>query len=182
MAVMTINNHDKPLTLGQIQDILNVPQHVLIHLCEKEVILPDFSDTKGRGQSRLFSKRNLLEFAIALHIRQFQIPVMATRVIILVLRKFEEKVQKKIKDFTLESMAKKKLSPKLILYIEEGENLVFSLKSKSSTLLLKCSISNFEEKKAIHFVALSKLSSNFNSRLEINISKIVEILLKKSLL
>ena len=117
MAVMTINKHDKPLPLGQIQDILNVPQHVLIHLCEKEVILPDFSDTKGRGQSRLFSKRNLLEFAIALHIRQFQIPVMATRVIILVLRKFEEKVQKKIKDFTLESMAKTKLSPKLILYI-----------------------------------------------------------------
>ena len=56
MAVMTINKHDKPLTLGQIQDILNVPQHVLIHLCEKGVILPDFSDTKGRGQSRLFSK------------------------------------------------------------------------------------------------------------------------------
>ena len=182
MAVMTINKHDKPLTLGQIQDILNIPQHVLIHLCEKEVIFPDFSDTKGRGQSRLFSKRNLLEFAIALHIRQFQIPVMATRVIILILRKFEEKVQKKIKDFTLESLAKTKLSPKLILYIEEGESLIFSLKSKSSTLLLKCSIPNFEEKKAIHFVALSRLSSNFNSRLEINISKIIENLLKKSLL
>ena len=179
---MTTNKHDKPLTLGQIQDILNVPQHVLIHLCEKRVILPDFSDTKGRGQSRLFSKRNLLEFAIALHIRQFQIPVMATRVIILVLRKFEEKVQKKIKDFTLESLAEKKLSPKLILYIEEGENLIFSLKSKGSILLLKCSMSNFEEKKAIHFVVLSKLSSSFNSRLEINISKIIENLLKKPLL
>ena len=179
---MTINKHDKPFTLGQIQGILNTSQHVLIHLCEKKVILPDFSDTKGRGQSRLFSKRNLLEFAIALHIRQFQIPVMATRVIILILRKFEEKVQKKIKDFTLESLTEKKLSPKLIFYIEEGENLIFSLKSKSHTFILKCSISNFEEKKAIHFVALSQLSSNFNSRLEINISKIIENLLKKTLL
>ena len=182
MAVMTINKHDKPLPLGQIQDILNVPQHVLIHLCEKGVILPDFSDTKGRGQSRLFSKRNLLEFAIALHIRQFQIPVMATRVIILVLRRFEEKVQKKIKDFTLESLAKTRLSPKLILYIEEGESLIFSLKSKGNTFILKCSMSKFEEKKSIHFVALNQLSSNFNSRLEINISKIIENLSKKSLL
>ena len=182
MAVMTTNNHDKPLTLGQIQDILDIPQHVLIHLCEKKVILPDFSDTKGRGQSRLFSKRNLLEFAIALHIRQFQIPVMATRVIILVLRKFEEKVQKKIKGFTLESLTSQKSSPKLTLYIEEGEYLIFALKSKNNSLLLKCSMSSFEKKKPIHFVALSGLSSNFNSRLEINISKIIENLLKKSLL
>ena len=107
---------------------------------------------------------------------------MATRVLILVLRKFEEKVQKKIKDFTLESLAKTKLSPKLILYIEEGENLIFSLKSKSNTLLLKCSMSGFEKKKPIHFVALSGLSPNFNSRLEINVSKIIENLLKKFLL
>ena len=107
---------------------------------------------------------------------------MATRVIILVLRKFEEKVQRKIKDFTLESMAKTKLSPKLILYIEEGENLIFSLKSKGNILILKCSMSNFEEKKTIHFVALNQLSSNFNSRLEINISKIIEELSKKSLI
>ena len=178
---MTINKHDKPFTLGQIQGILNTSQHVLIHLCEKKVVLPDFSDTKGRGQSRLFSKRNLIEFAIALHIRQFQIPVMVTQVIILVLRKLEEKLQKKIKDFTLESLGKTKISPKLILYIEEGENLIFSLKNKSNTFLLKCSMSNFEEKRAIHFVALSQLSSNFNSRLEINISKIIEDLLKKSL-
>ena len=179
---MTINKHDKPLTLGQIQDILNIPQHVLIHLCEKKVIIPGFSDTQGRGQSRLFSKRNLLEFAIALHIRQFQIPVMATRVIILVLRKFEEKVQKKIKDFTLGYLAKTKLSPKLTLYIEEGENLIFFLKSKGNTFILKCSMSKFEEKKPIHFVALNQLSSNFNSRLEINISKVIEDLSKKSLL
>ena len=179
---MTTHKHNKSLTLGQVQDILNVPQHVLIHLCEKKVIVPDFSDTKGRGQSRLFSKRNLLEFAIALHIRQFQIPVMATRVIILVLRKFEEKVRKKIKDFTLESLAKRKPLSQLILYIEEGKNLIFSLKSKSNTLLLKCSISGLEKKKPIHFVALNQLSPNFNSRLEINISKIIEDLLKKSLL
>ena len=96
---MATNGHNESLSLGQIQDYLDTPQHVLIHLCEKGVIIPDFADTDGRGRFRQFSRRNLLEFAIALHIRKFQIPVMATKAIINVLRKFEEKVRDKADNF-----------------------------------------------------------------------------------
>ena len=56
MAVMTTNNHDKPLTLGQIQNILDIPQHVLIHLCEKGVISPDFLTLKGEVNLGSFPK------------------------------------------------------------------------------------------------------------------------------
>ena len=173
---MAISKNDEQLTLGQIQECLDVPQHVLIHLCEKGVILPDFSDTDGRGRARLFSKRNLIEFAIALHIRKFQIPVMVTKPIIAVLRKFEEKVNKKIGGFSLVDLGKSPIHPKLIVYIEEGESLIFSLKSKDNSMLLKCSISAIEQSKAIHFAILDKLSHNYTSRLEINISKITESL------
>ena len=178
---MTTKEHNnQQFTLGQIQEHLDVPQHVLIHLCEKGVINPDFADTEGRGRARAFSKRNLLEFALALHIRKFQIPVMVTKAILSVLRKFEEKVQKKVTGFTLESLAKGKSQPKLVVYIEEGESLIFSLKSKNNALLLKCRISTLAEKSPIRFVALDKLSSSFTSRLEINISKIIKSLEKSS--
>ena len=170
------------LTLGQIQDILDTPQHVLIHLCEKGVIVPDFSDTEGRGRSRLFSRRNLLEFAIALHIRKFQIPVIVTKAIIVLLKKFEEKVQRKVDNFSLLNLAESKTSPKLVIYIEEGESLIFSLKYKNDSVLLKCPMALMEQKKSIHFIALDKLPSSYTSRLEANISKIVGSLSKKSLL
>ena len=177
----TKENNNQQLTLGQIQEHLEVPQHILIHLCEKGVIIPDFADTEGRGRARAFSKRNLLEFALALHIRKFQIPVMVTKAILSVLRKFEEKVQKKVgSGFTLESLAKGKSQPQLVVYIEEGESLIFSLKNKNNALLLKCRISSLEQKKSIHFIALDKLSSSFTSRLEINISKIIQSLEKSS--
>ena len=68
--------------LGKIQNILDTPQHLLIHLCERGLITLNFFDTNGRGRSRKFSKRNLLEFSIALHIRKFQIPVIVTKAII----------------------------------------------------------------------------------------------------
>ena len=177
---MTTKNQENSLTLGQIQDILNTPQHVLIHLCEKGVITPDFFDTDGRGRSRQFSRQNLLEFAIALHIRKFQIPVVAVKAVIALLRKFEKKVQEKVDNFSLLNI--NKTHPKFIVYVEEGEDLIFSLKTKNNSLLLKCPIASIEQKKSIHFVTLSKLSNDCNSRLEINISKILENLSKKLLL
>lgn len=70
------------LTLKQIQAKLSVRQHVLIHLCEKGVIEPDIQETEGRGLHRKFSSRNLFEFAVALAIRRYEIPVMTTAAII----------------------------------------------------------------------------------------------------
>ena len=169
---MAISDYNKQLTLGQIQDILGTPQHVLIHLCEKGVIVPDFSDTEGRGRSRLFSQRNLLEFAIALHIRKFQIPVVVTKAIIEVIRNFENKVRKEMRGFSLKDLSHHE-QLQLIIYIEEAEHLIFSLQGKDKFSLLKCSMSSLEQRRETYFVSLSELPSDYISRLEINISKII---------
>jgi hypothetical protein len=65
---------EEPIALKEVQLRLSVPQHVLIHLCEKGVIEPDFADTTGRGKRREFSQRNLFEFAVVLALRQFDLP------------------------------------------------------------------------------------------------------------
>ena len=172
---MTTNQPQKSLTLGQIQEALDTPQHVLIHLCEKEVIMPDFSDTDGRGKARLFSQANLIEFAVALQIRKFQIPVMATKAIMKVLKKFSEYVRRKKKGFSLVNLVKDKPHPQFIIYIDNGEDFIFSLRFKNdpSYMNVKCSMSAFSQNKALRFVILSELSKNYVSRLEINISKII---------
>ncbi len=53
------------VTLTQAAWVLRVPQHKLIHLCEKGVVVPEIHDARGRGSSRGFSRRNLFEFAVA---------------------------------------------------------------------------------------------------------------------
>jgi hypothetical protein len=74
-----------PITLREVQLRLGVPQHVLIHLCEKEVIIPDFNDTSGRGSRREFSRRNVFEFGVALTLRGFEISVGTTGFILALL-------------------------------------------------------------------------------------------------
>ena len=55
-------------TLFEIAKLLHQPQHRLIYLCEKGVIVPELSDAQGRGSSRRLSASNIFEFAIALFI------------------------------------------------------------------------------------------------------------------
>ena len=168
--------------LGQIQKILGIPQYTLIHLCEKGVVVPDFSDTEGRGKHRLFSRLNLVEFAVAAQVRKFQIPVIATKVVIKVLRGFEEKMKKTLPEFSLFDLADNKTNrTKLILYIDEAEHIIFSLQNKKSPLYLKCPFRSFKEKTPLRFVALSELPPRKISRLEIDVSKIIENLSKKVL-
>lgn len=49
--------------LSEIARRLDVPQHKLLHLCEKGVVIPEIHDAAGRGSSRVFSADNFLEFA-----------------------------------------------------------------------------------------------------------------------
>ena len=79
---------EKPLALKEVQLRLAVPQHVLIHLCEKGVIEPDFAETSGRGKRREFSERNLFEFGVALALRRFELPVATTAFVVRLLRSF----------------------------------------------------------------------------------------------
>ncbi len=119
------------LTLKQIQEKLGVKQHVLIHLCEKGVIEPDLQQTEGRGVHREFSKRNLFEFALALAIRRYEIPVVTTAAIIKFVRSFERSTQRQIKGFSLlEYLTCLDKKTDVELYLYEGTYLVFALKQQ----------------------------------------------------
>jgi hypothetical protein len=98
---MTTMSSELPITLKEVQLRLGVPQHVLIHLCEKSVIEPDFAETSGRGKRREFSKRNLLEFAVALALRKLDLPVATAGLMIRVLRYFSSAMAKVVPGFDL---------------------------------------------------------------------------------
>jgi hypothetical protein len=122
---------------------IGVPQHILIHLCEKGVIEPDFADTSGRGKRREFSRRNLFEFALALALRRFELPVATTALIVRVLRSFARAVAKDVPGFVLpDALAGAKLDFALHLY--DGEQLVLSVVGSSlrKPLLLSTRIGN----------------------------------------
>ena len=80
-------------TLTHAARVLGEPQHRLIYLCEQGVVRPEHGDARGRGSSRLFSARNLLQFAVALHLRQLQIPVSVLAVVAYALTAFEKVVR-----------------------------------------------------------------------------------------
>jgi hypothetical protein len=63
-------------TLTQLAAALDEPQHRLLHLCKKRVVVPALGEAHGRGSSRQFSSRNAFEFAVALELRALGVPVL----------------------------------------------------------------------------------------------------------
>ena len=120
-------------TLSEAARLLAQPQHRLIYLCEKGVIVPDFGNAKGRGSSRRFSARNLLEFAVTLKLREMTLPVDTVAAIIHVLRAFEKKVAGEIHGFDLVDGLRAKDAPDLRIIISDGRRLYFSLGTGAST-------------------------------------------------
>lgn len=116
-------------TLTEAATILHQRQHRLIHLCVKGVVVPDIEDARGRGSSRRFSARNLLEFAVALKLRDLLIPVAPIGVILSVLRRFEGSVANKIPDFSLPKSLQATSAPELRIIVADGQKLYFALKS-----------------------------------------------------
>jgi DNA-binding transcriptional MerR regulator len=114
-------------TLTEIARRLGETQHRLIHLCEKEVVVPDIQDAAGRGSSRLFSARNLLEFGIALRLREMMVPVSVIRAILYVLRSFEATVRRDRSGFSLPEALRGKGVPDLRVILSDGEALYFTL-------------------------------------------------------
>jgi hypothetical protein len=119
-------------TLTQAARVLGEPQHRLIYLCEKGVIEPDFQDAKGRGSSRRFSARNLLEFAVALRLRELDIGVTFVGAVIHVLRAFEGSVGNKLRDFKLPDSLRDPKAPDLRVVIADGARLYFTLAAPRS--------------------------------------------------
>lgn len=111
-------------TLAEIARRLDVPQHRLIHLCEKHVVVPDVQDAGGRGSSRIFSARNFLELAVALRLRDMLLPVSAAGAIVHVMRAIEDRLRDELPDFSLVTSLPADNAPDLRVIISDG-HLIF---------------------------------------------------------
>src|SRR6201992_3614112 len=104
---------NRSFTLSEIARRLDVPQHRLIHLCEKGVVVPDVHGAAGRGSSRVFSSRNFLELAVAFRLRDMMLPVAAVGAVIHVLGSFEDRLRQDLPDFALADSLRKDRAPDL---------------------------------------------------------------------
>lgn len=120
-------------TLTEAARLLQQPEHRLIYLCEKRVVQPDLQDAGGRGSSRRFSPRNLLEFAVALRLRESDIPASTVAIVIRVLRAFEAGVSKRTPGFRLPESLQASKAPDLRAVISDGSKLYFTLRTGKST-------------------------------------------------
>ena len=118
---------EKTFSLSDVARRLGVPQHRLIHLCEKGVVVPDVHDATGRGSSRIFSSRNVLELAVALRLREMMLPVTATGAVVHVLRAFGEQVNKGLPHSSLTESLRDQRAPDLRVIISDGQTIYFSL-------------------------------------------------------
>ncbi len=107
--------------------ILAEPAHRLIYLCEQGVVVPDVQESEGRGTSRLFSARNLFDFAVALRLRDASLPVGAVRAVLRLLRSFEREVASRLPRFEVPGSLREGEAPDLRLIVGDGRHLYYSL-------------------------------------------------------
>lgn len=175
---METANKNDAYTLSEIEGRLKVEQHRLIHLCEKGVITPDYEDASGRGTVRRFSERNLFEFAVALELRRFFLPIAYIAPIIRVLEAFEAYAAKKIKVFSLPESLQNKSAIGLRIIIAEGRYLYFALKQKKETSFigsLDLSKGNIQKNALSGIKSFSHdPTTGASSRFEIDLTKIAQ--------
>jgi len=116
-------------TLSEAARLLCEPQHRLIYLCEKGVVQPDLQDADGRGSSRRFSARNLLEFGVVLRLRELGIPASVIGAVLYVLRGFEKAIGRQVLGFKLPGSLTVAGAPELKVIIGDDQRLYFSLGS-----------------------------------------------------
>jgi DNA-binding transcriptional MerR regulator len=114
-------------SLSEAARLLGQPQHRLIYLCEKGVIVPDLGEARGRGSSRRFSSRNLLEFEVALRLRELTVPVSSIAAVLYALRGFEAKVARESPGFRLPDGLRSGRAPDLRVMLTDQGRLYFSL-------------------------------------------------------
>lgn len=114
-------------TLSEAARLLGEPQHRLIYLCEKGVVQPDLQDAEGRGSSRRFSARNLLEFGVALRLRELGIPASVIGAVLHVLRGFESAISREWRGFKLPGSLTMAGAPELKVIVGDDQRLYFSL-------------------------------------------------------
>lgn len=114
-------------SLSEAARLLQQSQHRLIYLCEKRVIVPDLGDARGRGSGRRFSARNLLEFEVALRLRELTAPVGSIAAILYALRAFEANVARQIAGFSLPEGLRDAHAPEIRIVVTDEGRLYFSL-------------------------------------------------------
>ena len=114
-------------TLAQVSRLLREPQHRLIYLCEKGAVVPDLGDARGRGSSRGFSERNILEFALALRLRKLELPVTVVAAVVRVLRRFADVVRNSEPGFDIVTSLRGPGAVDLRILVKDGEQLFFLL-------------------------------------------------------
>lgn len=158
----------EPITLKEVQLRVGVPQHVLIHLCEKGVIEPDFAETSGRGKRREFSERNAFEFGVALALRRLELPVATTALVVRLLRTFAKAVSKASPAFELPGALLEK-DVVMALHLYDGDQLVLSAQGPGfrPPLLLAAKVGA-----PARVSKLDRLPANFEADLELNLTAI----------
>ena len=124
--------NEKEYTLTEVSKLLQLPQHRLIYLCEAKVIVPDRSDAKGRGSSRRFSERNLLEFLVAITLSEFHVPASISAKIITTVRMFAKEVEKLLPKFRFPLSLTDANAPQINILITNGTRLFFILNFKNA--------------------------------------------------
>ncbi len=117
-------------TLSEIARLVGQSQHRLIHLCEKGVVRADFEEARGRGSSRRFSRRNLLQFAVALKLRELMVPVAPIGAVVHVLDAFERVLAREMSGFRLPDSLAEPGAPELRVIITDERILFFALHPK----------------------------------------------------
>ena len=176
---------EQAITLKEVQLRLGVPQHVLINLCEKSVIEPDFADTSGRGKRREFSERNVFEFAVALALRRFDLPVPTTGLLVRLLRAFGRSVGKTIPGFSLpDSLIEKNIELSLSLLDADILVLQTSGGGLRKPLVLTAAVGAALEGKSRvvpRVVPLDAMPSTYEARIEVNVAEIARKISKTAL-
>ena len=120
-------------TLSNVSQLLGEPQHRLIHLCEKGVVRADLEEARGRGSSRRFSRRTLLQFAVALKLRELMIPLSRIGAVIHVLEAFEHVLARDLPGFRLPDSLTDPAAPELRVIISDKRRLFFALHPRRGT-------------------------------------------------
>ena len=116
-------------TLTEVARLLQQPQHRLIYLCEKIVVVPDCSGAEGRGSSRRFSARNIFEISVALILNEFHFPVMLSGFFLYAIRSFESDVGESIESFRLPDALRRLDAPEIVGILTNGSRLHFGIRS-----------------------------------------------------
>ena len=103
----------------------------MIYLCEKGAVTPDLGDARGRGSSRVFSERNILEFALALSLRKLELPVTVVAAVVRVLRRFADVVRHNEPEFDIVTSLRGPNAVDLRILVKDGEQLFFLLAAGS---------------------------------------------------